>query len=145
MDDGGERPPSSETFFSVVQAEEGSLESGLILPGNQQPVGQFRTQGPCNNQRSCCRSILTKVRAFTTSGGLQNVESFRRCGVRNVTFKTLRYPGHLDYMRFLLEDLGLNARRNMLKSLLLNGLRMIDDDLLVIFVTAVGERGLRKA
>lgn len=82
--------------------------------------------------------------AFTTSRGLQNIEPFRGSGVRNVTFKTLRYPGHLDYMRFLLEDLGLKARRDMLKSLLLNGLPMIDDDLLVIFVTAVGERELRK-
>lgn len=82
--------------------------------------------------------------AFTTSGGLQDVEPLRRCGVKNMTFKTLRYPGHLDYVRFLLDDLGLRTRRDMLRSLLFNALPIIDDDLLIIFVTAVGERGARK-
>lgn len=82
--------------------------------------------------------------AFTTSGGLQDLEPFRLSGVKNVTFKTLRYPGHLDYVRFLLDDLGLKTRRDMLRSLLFNGLPIIEDDLLIIFVTAVGERGGRK-
>jgi saccharopine dehydrogenase-like NADP-dependent oxidoreductase len=91
--------------------------------------------------------VLNGVRyeAFTTSQGLKDLDMFRHAGVDNVTFKTLRYPGHLDYMRFLLDDMGLKKRRDMLRSLLSNGLPIIEDDILVVFVTASGPRGTRSA
>ena len=82
--------------------------------------------------------------AFTTSRGLAELEMFRAAGLRNVTFKTLRYPGHLDHMKFLLDDLGLRGRRDMLRSLLLNGLPIVDDDVLILLLTARGDRGARK-
>ena len=44
-------------------------------------------------------------------------------------------------MRFLLDDLGLRHRRDMLRSLLYNGLPVIDDDILLLVVTARGFRG----
>ncbi|MBP1843332.1 saccharopine dehydrogenase-like NADP-dependent oxidoreductase [Rhizobium petrolearium] len=81
---------------------------------------------------------------FTTSGGLKDLELFRQMKARNVTFKTLRYPGHLDYMRFLLDDLGLKFRRDMLRSLFLNGLPIIEDDVLLLFLTAKGLSDNRK-
>ncbi|MCR4264609.1 saccharopine dehydrogenase family protein [Nitratireductor sp. ZSWI3] len=77
---------------------------------------------------------------FVTSGGLETLATLADAGPRNITFKTLRYPGHLDYMRFLLDDLGLRHRRDMLRSLLMNGLPQIDDDLLLLAVTAKGSR-----
>lgn len=81
--------------------------------------------------------------AFVTSGGM--TEDFADCGVpiRNLTFKTIRHPGHLDYMRFLLDDLNLRKRRDMLKSLLCNGLPVVEDDVVMFFVTARGEAGGR--
>lgn len=82
--------------------------------------------------------------AFTTSRGLAELDMFREAGLRNVTFKTLRYPGHLDHMKFLLDDLGLRSRRDMLRSLLLNGLPIVDDDVLILLLTARGDRGARK-
>jgi saccharopine dehydrogenase-like NADP-dependent oxidoreductase len=44
--------------------------------------------------------VLNGVRyeAFTTSQGLKDLDMFRHAGVDNVTFKTLRYPGHLDIL-----------------------------------------------
>lgn len=79
--------------------------------------------------------------AFVTAGGMTG--DFADCGVpiRNLTFKTIRHPGHLDYMRFLLDDLGLRKRRDMLKSLLCNGLPAVGDDVVIFFVTASGESG----
>lgn len=81
--------------------------------------------------------------AFVTSGGM--TEDFADCGVpiRNLTFKTIRHPGHLDYMHFLLDDLNLRKRRDMLKSLLCNGLPVVEDDVVMFFVTARGEAGGR--
>lgn len=74
--------------------------------------------------------------AFITAGGMTG--DFADCGIRNLTFKTIRHPGHLDYMRFLLDDLGLRKRRDMLKSLLCNGLPVVEDDVVMFFVTARG-------
>lgn len=82
--------------------------------------------------------------AFATSRGLADLDEFRKAGLRNVTFKTLRYPGHLEHMKFLLDDLGLRARRDMLRSLLLNGLPIVEEDVLILFLTARGDRGARK-
>lgn len=79
--------------------------------------------------------------AFATSGGIDYLDLFSGSTPRNVTFKTIRYPNHLDYMRFLLDDLGLRNRRDMLKSLLYNGLPVIEDDVVLIAVTARGYRG----
>lgn len=78
---------------------------------------------------------------FITSGGVEDLSIFSESSPKNVTFKTIRYPGHLDYMRFLLEDLGLRNRRDMLRSLLYNGLPVIEDDVLLLVVTARGNRG----
>lgn len=78
---------------------------------------------------------------FITSGGIEDLSIFGEQLPKNVTFKTIRYPGHLDYMRFLLDDLGLRHRRDMLRSLLYNGLPVIDDDILLLVVTARGFRG----
>lgn len=61
-------------------------------------------------------------------------------GLRSVAFKTLRYPGHLDYMRLLLDDFGLRGRRDILRNLLLNGLPLIEDDVLLLVLTARGIR-----
>ncbi|AHK46485.1 MULTISPECIES: saccharopine dehydrogenase C-terminal domain-containing protein [unclassified Ensifer] len=75
---------------------------------------------------------------FVTSGGLADLSIFGDPGPKNVTFKTIRYPGHLDYMRFLLDDLGLRNRRDALRSLLYNGLPIVKDDVLLLVVTASG-------
>ena len=61
-----------------------------------------------------------------------------------MTFKTIRYPGHLDYMRLLLDDLDLRSRPYALKMLLNNGLPVIEDDMVLLFITARGEQGGQK-
>ncbi|MGX5667978.1 saccharopine dehydrogenase family protein [Rhizobium daejeonense] len=80
----------------------------------------------------------TTYEAFTTAGGTDDLDWLAPTNPRNVTFKTLRYPGHLEYMRFLLDDLGLRARRDMLRNLLLNGLPVVEDDVLLLILTVRG-------
>jgi saccharopine dehydrogenase-like NADP-dependent oxidoreductase len=42
--------------------------------------------------------------AFYTSGGASHtIQSMQRRGVQNCDYKTLRYPGHIDIIRFLLD------------------------------------------
>lgn len=72
--------------------------------------------------------------AFTTAGTLDDLVRSRAGQVAGLVFKTVRYPGHVDYMKFLIDDLGLGARTAMLKNLLLNGLPTVDDDQLIVCV-----------
>jgi len=70
--------------------------------------------------------------SFTTAGSLDALVPAQEVAVESLVFKTLRYPGHLDYMRFLLDDLGLAQRRHQLRSLLMNGLPVIEEDRVLI-------------
>ncbi|WP_048647077.1 saccharopine dehydrogenase family protein [Nitratireductor soli] len=78
--------------------------------------------------------------AFCTSGGVSTLIERIGQNVRNLVFRTIRYPGHLDYISFLLDDLGLRQRRDLLMTVLRNGLPKISDDQVLIFVSARGFR-----
>lgn len=80
----------------------------------------------------------TEYEAFMTSGGIGDLAHMPG-SIQNMTFKTIRYPGHLDYMRLLLDDLGLRNRPYALKMLLNNGLPVIEDDIVLVFITARGD------
>ena len=48
---------------------------------------------------------LDKLEAFYTSGGASHtIQTMRERGVQNCSYKTLRYPGHRDIVKFLLRD-----------------------------------------
>lgn len=78
--------------------------------------------------------------AFCTSGGVSTLIERIGPNVRNLVFRTIRYPGHLDYMSFLLDDLGLRRRRDLLMTVLRNGLPEMSDDQVLVFVSACGLR-----
>ncbi len=81
--------------------------------------------------------------AFNTAGGLGSLcESFVG-KARSVTFKTIRYPGHLEMIRFLMDDLGMRRRRDLFKTVLENGLPVTEQDVVLIFITVTGTRGGR--
>jgi saccharopine dehydrogenase-like NADP-dependent oxidoreductase len=81
--------------------------------------------------------------AFSTAdgfGGAGDLAGSFQGRVRNLTFRTIRYPGHLDYMKLLLDDLGLRERKDLWMTLLQNGLPAIDRDMLLIHISAQGMR-----
>lgn len=81
--------------------------------------------------------------AFTTANGLGSLCETIEGEIRNLTFKTLRYPGHLELMRFLMDDLGMRQRRDLFKTVFENGLPRIHQDVVLIFITVSGRRGPR--
>ena len=56
--------------------------------------------------------------AFNTSGGLGTLCETLEGKVRNLNYRTIRYPGHRMIMRALLNDLRLRDRREVLKDIL---------------------------
>ena len=78
----------------------------------------------------------TDYEAFNTSGGLGTL-----CGrleTRNLNYKTVRYPGHCDILKLLIRDLGLGKRPELLVEIFDSALPLAYQDVVLIFVTAIG-------
>ncbi len=78
--------------------------------------------------------------AFNTSGGLGTLCETLQGKVRNLDYKTLRYPGHRDAMNFLLHDMRLIERRDLLRDVLEYAVPHSRDDLVIIHASANGMR-----
>jgi saccharopine dehydrogenase-like NADP-dependent oxidoreductase len=79
--------------------------------------------------------------AFNTSGGLGTLCETLADKVRNLNYRTIRYPGHAAIMKALLHDLRLRDRREMLKDILENAVPITLQDVVIVFVTVSGMRG----
>ncbi|MEX0815447.1 MAG: saccharopine dehydrogenase C-terminal domain-containing protein, partial [Dongiaceae bacterium] len=78
--------------------------------------------------------------AFNTSGGLGTLCETLEGRVGSLNYKTVRYPGHRDIVKLLLEDLRLKERRPLLKDVLETAIPITHQDVVLIFVTVAGER-----
>ncbi len=78
--------------------------------------------------------------AFNTSGGLGSLCETYAGQVRELNYRTMRYPGHAAIMKLLIRDLRLGERRTMLRAILENALPATFQDVVVIFVTVIGTR-----
>ena len=79
--------------------------------------------------------------AFNTSGGLGTLCETLAGKVRNLNYRTIRYPGHAAIMKALLNDLRLRDRRDLLKDILENSVPVTLQDVVIVFVTVSGLRG----
>lgn len=75
-----------------------------------------------------------RFEAFTTAGSLDGLVRSSEGRVAELVFKTLRYPGHLDYIRFMLEDLGLASRVYQFRTLLTTALPRVEEDKVLIAI-----------
>jgi Saccharopine dehydrogenase and related proteins len=78
--------------------------------------------------------------AFNTSGGVGTLAETLRGRIRDLNYRTLRYPGHCAILRTLIRDLDLGRRFEVLRDIFLNAVPATDDDVVVIAVAATGMR-----
>ncbi len=78
--------------------------------------------------------------AFNTSGGLGTLAHSLKGKVKNLTYKTMRYVGHRDLMKFLLFDLKLNEYRAILKGVLESAVPTTNQDQVVVLCTVEGKK-----
>lgn len=76
--------------------------------------------------------------AFNTSGGLGNLAKTYAGKIRNLNYKTLRYPGHCEQIRLLMNDLRLNEDRETLKRILERAIPKTYQDVVIVSVSVVG-------
>ncbi|WP_299662284.1 saccharopine dehydrogenase NADP-binding domain-containing protein [uncultured Ruegeria sp.] len=75
---------------------------------------------------------------FNTSGGLGTLPETLGGKARAVSYRSIRYPGHRDILRLLLNDLGLESRRDLLKEIFETALPRTDQDVVLVYCTAKG-------
>lgn len=78
--------------------------------------------------------------AFSTSGGVGTLCETLEGRVRNLNYKTVRYPGHRNMVQMLVGDLKMCGNRDTFKKLIERGIPVTRQDVVLIFVTVIGKR-----
>jgi len=81
-----------------------------------------------------------RYEAFNTSGGLGTLCESLEGRVRELNYKTVRYTGHRDPMKMLVDELRLSEHRDMLKEILERAVPITFQDVVVTFCTVTGWR-----
>ncbi len=118
----------------------------------------WSTDGIINEYGNLCRSIVdgvevdvlplegleeieidgTRYEAFNTSGGLGSLAETYDGKVSTMNYKTIRYPGHCEQMRLLMNGLKLNHDRGTLKRILENSVPQTLQDVVIIYAAVTG-------
>lgn len=120
----------------------------------------WSTDGVINEYGNLCKSIVNGVEvdvmpleglegieidgepyeAFNTSGGLGSLGETYGDRVVNMDYKTIRYQGHCDQMRLLMNGLKLNHDRDTLKRILENAVPQTLQDVVIIYAAVTGDQ-----
>lgn len=76
--------------------------------------------------------------AFNTSGGVGSLGELWQGKIQSLNYKTMRYPGHCEKMRFLMNELQLNHDREMLQKILERAIPKTYQDLVIVYVSVKG-------
>ncbi|MEM8547794.1 MAG: saccharopine dehydrogenase NADP-binding domain-containing protein [Pseudomonadota bacterium] len=118
----------------------------------------WSTEGVINEYANLCEAIVngeptdvlpleglekiqidgTEYEAFNTSGGLGSLAETYRDRVRDMDYKTMRYPGHCEHMRLLMNGLKMKDDRGTLKRILENAIPQTLQDVVVIYTAVTG-------
>src|SRR5215468_6642404 len=79
-----------------------------------------------------------RYEAFNTSGGLGSLAETHGAHIESMNYKTIRYPGHCEQMRLLMNDLKLNHDRATLKRILENAVPQTLQDVVIVYVAVTG-------
>jgi saccharopine dehydrogenase-like NADP-dependent oxidoreductase len=101
--------------------------------------GQPRTLMPLGGLENITLDGVT-YEAFNTSGGLGTLAQTYTGKVQSLDYKTIRYPGHCQAFKLLLNDLKLNQDRDTLRRILENALPSTGQDVVIVYVSVSGKR-----
>lgn len=79
--------------------------------------------------------------AFSTSGGLGTMCETYEGKVDTLNYKTIRYPGHCSLMRFLLYELILKDKRELIEEILTQAKPPVQQDVVYVYAVVEGWKG----
>lgn len=130
--------PSNALNYNLTWSTEGLINE-YCEPCEAIVNGERREMPPLEEREEFALDGVT-YEAFNTSGGLGTLCQTLQGRVRNLNYRTIRYPGHATIMKALLNDLRLRDRRDLLASILENALPTTLQDVVIVFVTVSGLR-----
>jgi saccharopine dehydrogenase-like NADP-dependent oxidoreductase len=128
--------PSNALGYNLTWSTDGVINE-YCEPCEAIVDGQLRETTALEECESLALDGVT-YEAFNTSGGLGTLCETLKGKVRNLNYRTIRYPGHAAIMKTLLNDLGLRHRREVLKDILETSLPATLQDVVLVFVTVSG-------
>jgi saccharopine dehydrogenase-like NADP-dependent oxidoreductase len=134
--------PSNALSYNLTWSTDGVINE-YCEPCEAIVNGVLRETAPLEE---CEEFALDGVRyeAFNTSGGLGTLCESLDGRVRNLNYRTIRYPGHATVMKALLHDLNMRNRRDVLKDILEHALPSTLQDVVIVFATVSGWRDGRR-
>jgi len=81
--------------------------------------------------------------AFYTSGGLGTMCKTFEKKVDTLNYKTIRYPGHCDLMKFLIHELDMKQDKQQLEDILKNAKPAVAEDVVIVYAAVEGNKGDR--
>ena len=135
------RYPSNRLQYNLTWSTEGLINE-YCNPCEALQNGEFVMVPPMEQvERLTIDGV--EYEAFNTSGGLGTLGLSLRGKAQNVNYKTIRYPGHCELMKFLLQDLHMREHQGELRAIFDRALPATLQDQIVIFVSATGMLGGR--
>lgn len=135
--------PANALGYNLTWSTDGVIHE-YCVPGEAIVDGKLQ---PTTSLEECETIAIDGVtyEAFNTSGGLGTLCDTLAGRVRNMNYRTLRYPGHAAIMKVLLNDLRFRDEQyqDELVKIFNRALPRTEQDVVVIFVTAAGERNGR--
>jgi saccharopine dehydrogenase-like NADP-dependent oxidoreductase len=101
--------------------------------------GQLATVMPLEGLEEIKIDGLT-YEAFNTSGGIGSLVESHLGKVKHLSYKTIRYPGHCEKIKFLMNDLKLNEDRESLKHILERAIPKTYQDVVLVYVSVNGQQ-----
>jgi lysine 6-dehydrogenase len=147
--------PKPPLDYKLVFAAEGLINE-YIEPARVLRDGEIHEVESLTEVERVTFPNFGPLEAFHTSGGSSTLPRTYHGRIRTLDYKTIRYPGHCERMRFL-KDLGLMgiepvrtwghglavSPRELLEALLTERLTDPDDDVVLVRVEAGGRQGGR--
>jgi saccharopine dehydrogenase-like NADP-dependent oxidoreductase len=130
------RYPSNALNYNLTWSTDGVINE-YCEPCEAIVNGRLREVPPLEECEEFALDGVT-YEAFNTSGGLGTLCQTLDGKVRNLNYRTIRYPGHAAIMKALLIDLDLRNRRHLLKDILENAVPATLQDVVILFVTVSG-------
>jgi len=132
------RYPTNALTYNLTWSTDGLINE-YCNPCDAIHKGEFIQQMPLEGLEKF--SLEGNVyEAFNTSGGLGTLCDTLEGKVENLNYRTVRYPGHRDIMKLLIQDLSLGKRVTLLKDILESSIPITMQDVVLVFVNVSGQK-----
>ncbi|HEX5138058.1 MAG TPA: saccharopine dehydrogenase C-terminal domain-containing protein [Planctomycetota bacterium] len=128
--------PNNRLKYNLTWSTEG-LVNEYLHPCEALREGKLTLVPPLEQREEVIIGGVT-YEAFTTSGGVGTLCHSCEGRIRQLDYKTIRYPGHLDLIRFLIDDLGFRDRPDELVKIFQRSIPSTLDDYVIVSVRGLG-------